>query len=329
MFQFFRSSSSGLKRQKVERSEGDTTQNHSATTPFCSENAPSEEQSDTNVCSDAGKEKVEAISPDIFLPDLSVSTITSSSVTLGWEVDIEGLDSLAPSHFRIRYHRQQFRTDVWRYSEVVQDASEAVIQGLEPQMEYAFQLQVAAAEPSDDSPMSDEEKATPVPRLDWKSTTSVLATTWNEEKEERVGNLLRIHRFLMGNLEDYPEDEHIPDTYLDKAARSFEGILSVAGMVGAGGKWLKIARDGWKMRQYGLAALIFREDLQRIMVTLGTHVGRLAEEMGLSNKELILGSYYYFWERKRERLIYPGKFVCFHTRVIIPRLHLFHLNGCF
>lgn len=41
------------------------------------------------------------------------------------------------------------------------------------------------------------------------------------------------------------------------------------------------------------------------MIALGTHVGEVAEGIGLSNKELIIGSYYYFWERKRERLIFP------------------------
>ena len=318
MFQFFRRSSLDAKRQKVEESPSRSAEDVDASsTKKNSESGDDEMEVEAKeaVEDHATPEETEMetaeVDAGLVLPDLAVSSVTSVSVTLQWKFNFDGDPGATGSepfgphlHFRVRYYRMQFKTDVWRYSDPVRSVSEVVIQDLEKATQYVFELQVARSD--EESANQEEQKPVKASRLKWKSTPSVQATTWGSEKEERVGNLLRVHQFLIGNLEDYPEEQHVPDTYLDKAARSFEGILSVAGMVGAGGKWLKIARDGWKMRQYGLAALIFREDLTRIMVTLGTHVGRLAEEMGLSNKELILGSYYYFWERKRERLIYPG-----------------------
>eukprot|EP00924_Labyrinthula_sp_SR-Ha-C_P005485 snap_masked-scaffold_1-processed-gene-32.29-mRNA-1 protein AED:1.00 eAED:1.00 QI:0/-1/0/0/-1/1/1/0/791 len=223
---------------------------------------------------------------------LQVLETNSESVTLFWAP----IESEHRVEYQLRFFRTQSKTEGWSYSKIVEE-NRITISNLKKETLYTFSVQARVHEEGEESPSPFGADSTLV-----EVATSTLA------KEERLENFKRVTNYLynINEFENYPEPEHKKDTYLDKASRGFDGLLNVASFVGFGGQYLKVAKNLWSIRGIGLAAVIFRKELQSIVVALGSQLIGLGKELGLSTKETMVGTYYYLWETKKIRVNNPN-----------------------
>ncbi|GBG28474.1 Hypothetical Protein FCC1311_046972 [Hondaea fermentalgiana] len=209
------------------------------------------------------------------------------------------------NEYQIKYHRDGRTLSSWRYSEVTTQ-HEIVIEGLDPNTLYKGVLRYRAAQ--DPNP---RKKAKANAWTEFQEFA--MFKTYSSDEALRVENLERVDAFLQGQHEPYPEDEARPDGVADKLSRAGSTLLQASGVVGVGGAYGRLARSVYALHRTGLSAIIFREDIQAMVVMLATNVGQVAKEFGLSRLEITAGCYYMLWEHKRERLLAPDLELQSHT----------------
>lgn len=141
----------------------------------------------------------------------SVVRVTSTTIALAWkgsfskdgihktleekrgdQILLDETDAEPEVTYRVRYHREAYKTDVWRYSESTIE-NQHVLAELLPSTDYIIEVQYEL--------LKDKK---------WVSSDPIQARTWSLEKDERIRNIYRVNTFLQGILEEYPEAEHIP-----------------------------------------------------------------------------------------------------------------------
>mmetsp|Transcript_14796 Transcript_14796/g.28644 ORF Transcript_14796/g.28644 Transcript_14796/m.28644 type:complete len:973 (-) Transcript_14796:180-3098(-) len=203
--------------------------------------------------------------------------------------------------YQVKFHREKRTFTSWRHSELTSE-HEIIIDGLEPNTLYKGILKYRTQEVTAEGNPG-EKKSKPSSWVDVDEP--IYFKTFSTDEALRLENLERVEQFLLGNLQPYPEDEARPDGVADKVSRAGSTLLQASGVVGFGGIYAKLARSAMALHRSGLAGIIFREDIQQMVVMLASNVGRVAKEFDLSRMEITAGCYYMLWEHKRERLLRP------------------------
>lgn len=224
--------------------------------------------------------------------------VNSSSCSFSWELSEYYLKDQTKFEFeldfQVKFYRAGYRTDGWSYSDITREKSVS-LNKLQPSTKYTCYFLYRI-----------REALTKKLKGKWITLKEPLEfKTWSLAKEERFQNFIRITMFFEDKLVEYEEPEHKPDSYLAKAARGIDGMVSVATVVGLGGSYAKLARNIWKFREIGFSALIFRQEISQVVAALGTQLNEFGKKLGLSSRELLIGCYYYLWETKKTRLYNP------------------------
>jgi len=127
-----------------------------------------------------------------------------------------------------------------------------------------------------------------------KYSDSFLAETRDVNVQEQIDLARRTADWISGNLKPYPL-VHKSDTTLAKAERLATGALNVAAWTGIGGMYAKIAKTAWQVKRMGVGAVVFRAELQKVVVAVASILNKEAKRKSLSHKDLTFGVYYMLW----------------------------------
>lgn len=245
----------------------------------------------------------------IELKNLTAYNFTSKSFSVKWDckyVSIQELNIRDELEFQLRYYRTNYKTDTWQCFQTKEKAFN--FDNLQTSTKYTCNLRyrILKFEENQGTDSKDEPKL--VKTGSWiDSEETLLVKTWLKAKEDRFHNVLRLSDFLNDKLIQYSEPDHREDTIMDKATRSVDTLMTVATSVGLGGAYTKIARSLWQFRTYGIAALIFRQELAQVVAVLGQQLNSIGKKLDMSSTEILTGCYYYLWESKKQRLYNPQK----------------------
>lgn len=137
-----------------------------------------------------------------------------------------------------------------------------------------------------------------------KRCDPIVVETRTLEISDRINLARRTDEWLRDALEAY-ELEHVPDTALDKAERIATGALEVVRVFG--GTYGKIAHAAWQVKRVGIGAIVFRAELQKVVVAVASILAKEAKRKGLGHKDLTFGVYYMLWLRHAERVRDPER----------------------
>jgi len=175
-----------------------------------------------------------------------------------------------------------------------------MVDNLDSNSKYIFQVR--------SRPVSSTTTAKTVAKWSLPSAVSKTIATLTSDEQLRIENLARVRKFILDGadgLERYPEDPEKPDGVVDKTSRAFEGILAGVSSTGVGGIYAQVVRGLWRVHQTGIMSLIFHEELQKTVMLLLRFLKVVSSEIGLSTRDVAVGSYFALWAFKRERLLFP------------------------
>jgi hypothetical protein len=127
------------------------------------------------------------------------------------------------------------------------------------------------------------------------------------EEEERETLVTRTIQFLSNALEDYPEEIEVKDTLAAKTLRTVGLAVTTAKRFGLGGSYVEAVSAAFTIHRTGLASLLLNAELQTMVVALLTYSNSIAKLVGLTSKDVIVGSYFALWQAKKERLLNPTR----------------------
>jgi len=196
--------------------------------------------------------------------------------------------------YQVRFWRSDTRLGAWNTAPDTTTTLHMQINGLASEAPYVFQVRARTS-----------------PTVKWTtcplSESSAPVFTLSDDEEKRIANLERVTTFIKGaaGLDRYLEDAEKPDSAVDKTSRAFEGILSSVSSTGVGGVYMQVVKNAWRLHKTGLMSLIFDEALQKTVMVLLRFLNIVSAEIGLSTRDVAVGSYFALWASKRERLLHP------------------------
>jgi len=202
--------------------------------------------------------------------------------------------------FQLKFARAGKKLASWKHSEVTQ-GRQVVLENLEPNAVYKGVLRVRAITPEGGKKGKKKDKGAA-----WQDLQPpLLFRTFSSDEGLRQENLSRVSQFLGGTLKPYEEDPAVPDLITDKLMRAGSTFLQASKYVGIGGYYARLARQALALHRSGFAAVIFREDIQKLVIALAGNVGQVAREFGLSRMDVTIGCYYMIYLLKKDRLMQP------------------------
>jgi hypothetical protein len=150
--------------------------------------------------------------------------------------------------------------------------------------------------------------ATTPPKLNgWSmpSSPSAKLSTRTVNEQCRLDHFHRHDQFLQANMLDFPEEAEVIDTLRSKATRTAALVVTAANRAGIGGAYLAAIHKLMTLHRVGLASLLFHSDLQKTVYVLLSFLNLVATDIGLTTRDVMIGSYFSLWHAKRERLLCP------------------------
>jgi hypothetical protein len=234
-------------------------------------------------------------------------------------------NTLPTIEYEIRYARFQYRYDPWSPYPITTTNQWLNIEKLTPGTTFIFHVRarhyMPPPPPTITTNTNSKDSTTTTTTPPTTTTTSSSSPPWSiasesskpistlsRNEQQLIDNLARVRTFILNGstgLNPYPEDEAIPDTIVDKAQRSVEGLIYTASAVGIGGSITQLTRNLWRAYKTGIGSLIFHPDLQQTVYVLLSFLNIVTTEIKMTSRDAAVGSYFALWEAKRQRLLHP------------------------
>eukprot|EP00516_Mucochytrium_quahogii_P008065 CAMPEP_0203747622 /NCGR_PEP_ID=MMETSP0098-20131031/2716_1 /ASSEMBLY_ACC=CAM_ASM_000208 /TAXON_ID=96639 /ORGANISM=" , Strain NY0313808BC1" /LENGTH=759 /DNA_ID=CAMNT_0050636089 /DNA_START=711 /DNA_END=2990 /DNA_ORIENTATION=- len=199
--------------------------------------------------------------------------------------------------YQVKFYRQGKKFETYRHSNTTQQYW-IKLNGLEPNTEYFCKLRYRIVSTCKDMSGIKDPFA-------WVKLETMVFRTLSKDHAHRIETLRRVDKFLKNSMDPFPELGPKPDTIVEKVARVSGNILTATGFAGLSGAWRSLAKGVHSVHKNGLANVIFRDDVHKMVIAVAAYVYRVAKDFGLSSKEITLGAYYMIWEHKRSLLLGP------------------------